>query len=223
MTKSKAPLYDKTGPKTKGWSSECAPSTLKPKVSVLSHHCWAKHGGSLSVSPHTVECGRRDDSTPFFPYKKTERPTVLVWGPRRKNNANGLPRGCPKSRTIRRGSRGLPHFSISHSQLAAFAIETVLPPSSAPQFRQCTLGNAVYLSLPVRCMSPLCVPKGLQVPEGYAKTPVVSRGCGLVRETEEPRGRGRREWGWRPPMGGLLGGAQATLGYGGTEEAGTAE
>ena len=107
MTKSKAPLYDKTGPKTKGWSSECAPSTLKPKVSVLSHHCWAKHGGSLSVSPHTVECGRRDDSTPFFPYKKTDRPTVLVWGPRRKNNANGLPRGCPKSRTIRRGSRGL--------------------------------------------------------------------------------------------------------------------
>ena len=47
-------------------------------------------------------------------------------------------------------------------------------------------------------MSPLCVPKGLQVPEGYAKTPVVSRGCCLVQETEEPRGRGRREWGWRP-------------------------
>lgn len=121
-----------------------------------------------------------------------------MWGPRRKNNANGLPRGCPKSGTIRRGSRGLPHFSISHSQLAAFAIETVLPPSSALRFRQCTLGNAVYLSLPVRCMSPLCVPKGLQVPEGYAKTPVVSRGCCLVQETEEPRGRGRREWGWRP-------------------------
>lgn len=105
-------------------------------------------------------CGRGDDSTPFFPDKKL-RPTVLVWGPRRRKNANGLPRGCPKSRTIRRGSRGLPHFSISHSQLAAFAIETVLPPSSAPRFRQCTLGNAVYLSLPVRCMSPLCVLEGL--------------------------------------------------------------
>lgn len=126
------------------------------------------------------------------------RPTVLAWGPRRKKNANGLPRGCPKSRTIRRGSRGLPHISISHSQLAAFAIETVLPPSSAPRFRQCTLGNAVYLSLPARCTSPLCVLKGLQVPEGCAKTPVVSRGCGLVGETEEPHGRGQREWGWHP-------------------------
>lgn len=49
---------------------------------------------------------------------------------------------------------------------------------------------------------------------------MVSRGCGLGGETEEPRGRGLREWGWRPPMGGLLGGAQAAIGYGGTEEAG---
>lgn len=95
MTKSKAPLYDKTGPKTKGWSSECAPSTLKPKVSVLSHHCWAKHGGSLSVSPHTVECGRRDDSTPFFPYKKTEAHSPGV-GTKAKKQCKRPPKRLPK-------------------------------------------------------------------------------------------------------------------------------
>lgn len=222
MIKSEAPLYDKTGPQTKGQSSERAPSSqaesLRPLSPLLGKARRLRSG--FALTPWSV--GGETTPRPSSQIRKL-RPTVLVWGPRRKKNANGLPRGCPKSRTIRRGSRGLPHISISHSQLAAFAIETVLPPSSAPRFRQCTLGNAVYFSLPARCMSPLCVLKGLQVPEGCVKTPVVSRGCGLAGETEDPRGRGRREWGWHPPMGGLLGGAQAVIGYGGTEEAGTPE
>lgn len=104
---------------------------------------------------------------PLFPDKKTEA-QLPEWGSRTDKNRNGLLRGRPKSCTILRGSHGLPHFSVSHSQPAAFAIETVLPPSSAPAFRQCTLGNAVHLWLPARDLSPLCVLKGLQVPEAGA-------------------------------------------------------
>ena len=43
-----------------------------------------------------------------------------------------------------------------------------------------------------------------------------------TRDRGTPRA-GPKGVGMAPPMGGLLGGAQATIGYGGTEEAGTAE
>lgn len=156
-------------------------------------------GSSPSVCPNTAECGREDDSTPFFPDKKTEVQSPGV-GTEVKREWKRPPKGgCPKSRTILRGSGGLPHYSVSRPQPVAFAIETVLPPSSAPLFCQCTLGNAVYLSLSARDMSPLRVLKGLQVPEGCTKTPAGSRGFGLARETEEPAG-GAEGMGDVPPQ-----------------------
>lgn len=156
-------------------------------------------GSSPSVCPNTAECGREDDSTPFFPDRKTEVQSPGL-GTEVKREWKRPPKGgCPKSRTILRGSGGLPHYSVSRPQPVAFAIETVLPPSSAPLFCQCTLGNAVYLSLSARDMSPLRVLKGLQVPEGCTKTPADSRGFGLARETEEPAG-GAEGMGDVPPQ-----------------------
>lgn len=86
--------------------------TLKPQVSsVLSHLCWANQSGSTSVCPITADCGQGYGSTPFFSDRKTEAqsPVVGIEEKKKKKNRNALPRGCPKSRTIR-GYRGLPHF-----------------------------------------------------------------------------------------------------------------
>lgn len=116
------------------------------------------------------------------------------------------------------------HFSVSHPQPSAFAMETVLPPSLAPPFLQCTLENAVYLWLPSRGKSSLHALKGLRVPESCAKTPAVS-GEGDVVLTErprnppaEPKGVGKappngrpprrypgRHWLWRFTEGGVIG------------------
>lgn len=146
-----------------------------------SHLCWANQSCSPWICPITAECGRGwggDGSTPSSQIVK-QRPRIPRWGPRRKKNPNGLPRG---SRSHAQSFEVSP-LSLSHLQPAAFAMETVLPPSSEPPFLQCILENAVHLWPPSRGRSSLRVHKGLQVPEGSAKTQAVSGGCGLDRET----------------------------------------
>lgn len=135
----------------------------------------------FAPSPRSVGVG--DGSTPSSQMVKL-RPRIPRWGPRRKKNPNGLPRGSRSHAQSFEGS----HFALSHLQPAAFAMETVLPPSSEPPFLQCILENAVHLWPPSRGRSSLRVHKGLQVPEGCAKTQAVSGGCGLDRETQEPSG-----------------------------------
>ena len=83
-------------------------------------------GSSPSVCPNIAECGRGDDSTPFFPDKKTEAQSPRVGTEVKREWKRPAKGGCPKSRTILRRSRGLPHYSVSRPQPAAFAIETVI-------------------------------------------------------------------------------------------------
>lgn len=185
-----------------------SPLLGKPKRLALGlpHHCgvWAGEG-----------------STPSSLIGKP-RPRVPRWGPRRKKTSKQpFKRPAEVTHDPSRVRRPAP-FSVSHPQPAAFTMETVLPPSSAPPFLQCTLENAVHLWLPSG-MSLLHVLKGLQVPEGCALTPTVSGGYGLDRETQEPAGGARRVRGRHPPMGGLLGGPRVAIGHGSAEEAGSAE
>lgn len=184
------------------------------------HLCWANQSCSPRICPITAECGWvGDGSTPSSQIVKL-RPRIPRWGPqekKKKKNPNGLPRGSRSHAQSFEGS----HFSRSHPQPAAFAMETVLPPSSEPPSLQCILENAVHLRPPSRGRSSLRVQEGLQVPEGCARTQAIPGGCGLDRDPGT-LGRSRRVRGRRPPtpVGGLLGGARGAIGYGGAQEAG---
>ena len=79
-----------------------------------------------SVCPNTTECGWGDDSTPFFPDKKTEAQSPGLGTEVKKEWKRPPKGGCLRSRTVLQGSRGLPHYSVSRPQPAAFAIETVI-------------------------------------------------------------------------------------------------
>lgn len=111
--------------------------TLKPQVSsVLSHLCWANQSGSTSVCPITADCGQGYGSTPFFSDRKTEAQSPVVGiEEKKKKKLKRPPKRLSEVTHNPRVRRPAPfHFSVSHPQPAAFAMETVLPPSSAPQF-----------------------------------------------------------------------------------------
>lgn len=78
---------------------------------------------------------------------------------------------------------------LHHPQGADFAMETVLPPSSAPKASQCTLGNAVHLCSATPGTSPLRGPKRLHVPVGRANTRAVSGDKVSTEGPEPPNGQ----------------------------------